>query len=292
MYIRYFFFLYLVLFGCQPKPEPRQAPERFRPAFNKIILEGKGDEKPIVEDTTKNVFETVNGTRGLYLKRNSSVKFSQSKDYEKPSLNPSFGVDNDVDDDTDDIDEDTAKPVMVEPEEVVEDVTEDEKQVVEETVDKPTEKPVEPSIVETQKAVTQTDLMPESDPVTEIVKVSNAKEKLNNIQFIDGANPKPALASSTEKVLSKGASSSYKISTQSQYYVQVGSFGKKKNADKVFNGIEKTLGDGKVKIKDVKVSNRQYYRVYVGGYETKNDASDALSKIVKSGYYDAYVVQK
>lgn len=90
-------------------------------------------------------------------------------------------------------------------------------------------------------------------------------------------NPPSSNAIKTTKTLDKG------------YYIQIGIYGKKDNADKSYNKY-KSINRGV--IQEYSVSNSTKYKVLLGPYNNRELAEKDLEKVIKTGHYDVYITEK
>ncbi len=96
--------------------------------------------------------------------------------------------------------------------------------------------------------------------------------------------PKTANNKSTAK-----ATAAKNASSQRQYYIQIGVYSKKKNADIAYNKYSK-ISSGS--IEEYNVKNKKKYKVLLGPYNNKKVAEQNLEKVIKTGHYDVYITEK
>ena len=71
--------------------------------------------------------------------------------------------------------------------------------------------------------------------------------------------------------------------------MQVGSFESKEEADILTEKIKAIVK--KTYQQEASVNDKMFYRVKVGPFSSMKQANDAMLKIVRSGYYDVYIVE-
>lgn len=78
------------------------------------------------------------------------------------------------------------------------------------------------------------------------------------------------------------------------YYIQIGAYEFKKNAMNIADGFKKN-GYPSVVIDPLPLDKKPWYRVRVGGYKSKEEAAEALSKLLKLGITkkrDYFIVER
>lgn len=76
---------------------------------------------------------------------------------------------------------------------------------------------------------------------------------------------------------------------QKGYYIQVGVYREKKNADSAYEKYSK-ISSGNVEEYDFHGSKK--YKVLLGPFSDKKTAEQSLEKIIKMGHYDVYITEK
>ena len=78
------------------------------------------------------------------------------------------------------------------------------------------------------------------------------------------------------------------------YYIQIGAYEFKKNALNIADGFKKN-GYTSVVINPLPMDKKPWYRVRVGGYQSKEEAEETLSKLLKLGITkkrDYFIVER
>lgn len=73
------------------------------------------------------------------------------------------------------------------------------------------------------------------------------------------------------------------------YYIQIGIYNKKNNADisyKKYSKINPAI------IEEYSIKNKKMYKVLLGPIDNKEKAEEVLEKIIKTGHYDVYIIEK
>lgn len=76
---------------------------------------------------------------------------------------------------------------------------------------------------------------------------------------------------------------------QKGYYIQIGVYKEKINADSAYNKYSKI---NKGVVEEYGVKNKKQYKVLLGPYPNRNSAEKDLEKVIKTGHYDVYVTEK
>jgi cell division protein FtsN len=138
------------------------------------------------------------------------------------------------------------------------------------------------SEIDTKTDIILTDLRPD-----------NFKEgKQDIITLPEKPNKKPLILTSptTSKTKQELIKPTPEPVLERDYFIQAGSYFKKSQAQSLAHKIN-TKTKQKFYIETVKIKNRPYYRVKLGPVKTEAQASKILQKVVKAGYYDAYIVK-
>ena len=122
-------------------------------------------------------------------------------------------------------------------------------------------------------------------------------QKSTNLQNKNAINTaSTTVASSTviksnTTVTKKAITTTQKTKTQSgKYFLQIGIYAKKENADKAYNKYTKI---DKGVIREYKSKDQTTkYRVLIGPYTNKADAEKNLEKVIKTGHYDVYITEE
>jgi septal ring-binding cell division protein DamX len=92
---------------------------------------------------------------------------------------------------------------------------------------------------------------------------------------------KPAVAPAPKKSSNSNAKG---------FYLQIGAFRNKKNADTLYVKYKNTLTN--IFLEESLDGGRKNYKVISGPYPNKNSAEDDMSKVITMGHYDVYVTEK
>jgi len=88
---------------------------------------------------------------------------------------------------------------------------------------------------------------------------------------------------------SKSQSAKSTVSTGGRYYLQLGAFKSKSNA----NNMLRDYSDiSKGEIKTVNVNNKKIYRVVLGPYSSKSIAETNKKKVIQAGHYDVFITKR
>lgn len=74
-----------------------------------------------------------------------------------------------------------------------------------------------------------------------------------------------------------------------QYFIQVGSFRSEKTAKQISSQVQKVTNQN-VNLSDTDVGSQTFHRVRVGPFEDKSVAEKELRSIIRSGFYDVYLI--
>ncbi len=110
-------------------------------------------------------------------------------------------------------------------------------------------------------------------------KFSNNSTSANTVKTASAANTKTVVNKSTTK----------NSKNEKQYYIQIGVYSEKKNADVAYSKYSK-ISSGS--IEEYSVKNQKKYKVLLGPYNDKKVAEQNLEKVIKTGHYDVYITEK
>jgi len=115
------------------------------------------------------------------------------------------------------------------------------------------------------------------------------KDLSDQTLFIDKQKEKTLAILNKDNVKKDVVKKSIKKSSAKQYYIQLGSYSVKTNADNIVKKYQK-LADGDVE--KLLVKNRDIYRSVLGPFATKNDAEKILARVLDSGHFDVFIIKK
>lgn len=132
----------------------------------------------------------------------------------------------------------------------------------------------------------------ESD-LEDIVKRNNAikNEFLNdNKQISDKKTENNVFSLNKTPTKTPKTIDSSNILKNNKYYLQLGSFSNKKQAEKIISSFN-SIGDER-KVIPVLYENKQIYRAIIGSFDTKEKAEKEMEKIIEKGHFDVFVFKK
>ncbi len=115
---------------------------------------------------------------------------------------------------------------------------------------------------------------PQQQTKTKITNTTKSNSNKTVQPVVQKQNSTPAKTSSN---ISKG------------YYIQIGIYGKKENADKAY---KKYTNIDKGVIQEYSTKGSIKYKVLIGPYKNRDDAEKNLEKVIKTGHYDVYITEE
>ena len=85
------------------------------------------------------------------------------------------------------------------------------------------------------------------------------------------------------------SSQSNKQTTSGKYYIQLGSFKNKENADKLIKKFD-NVGDEQ-KLIPINTKSGIMYKAVIGNFNTKEEAEKEMEKVLNKGHFDCYVIK-
>ncbi len=96
-------------------------------------------------------------------------------------------------------------------------------------------------------------------------------------------------SSTTTKTYVKPSQSTKQITNTGKYYIQLGSFKNKENANKLIDKFD-NVGDEQ-KLIPTNTKNGLMYKAVIGNFNTKEEAEKEMEKVLNKGHFDCYVVK-
>lgn len=121
----------------------------------------------------------------------------------------------------------------------------------------------------------------------EIQTVNTKAQPVFEGDVIIGGNKKSSVKA--EKQVKQAKQPAKEQGSSLVYSLQVGSFESKEEADILTEKIKAIVK--KTYQQEASVNDKMFYRVKVGPFSSMKQANDAMLRIVRSGYYDVYIVE-
>lgn len=123
---------------------------------------------------------------------------------------------------------------------------------------------------------------------------TNTGKKLNQEMTSEKMSTKQKLSTNVQGKISNNKPTTKtpaptNASSQKQYFIQIGVYSEKKNADIAYNKYSK-ISNGSIEEHNVK--NKKKYKVLLGPYNSKKIAEQNLEKVINTGHYDVYITEK